>query len=618
MVITDTQKIILIKLKEGAADEIIDRVKESVRSEEEKYYNVRGEANVDIISSLDKEIGYCCLFVVYQEVDHSLTAQTMYWAVCKINDCNNLKFQALKEFNDDQMCKNIISYLELDLQGDFPDDAQVSVEFSSSLVDYLDYISKPPYAFPVLTHDWPSLPEESELSPLAQKNEYCVRNYGTRRPTAGRSEYQRDYDRIVHSKAFRRMADKAQIFTASKGDYYRNRLTHSLIVCQIAKAISARLKLNLYLTEAIALGHDLGHTPFGHQGERTLHSILTGQIKPPQNPLPEDECESNTYGGFKHNYQSLRVASVLEEAYIEEDGLDLSYQTLEGMFKHTKIDSTKYNIGEFLVDTNMIRSMHMDFPFSVTLEGQVVAIADEIAQRCHDLEDAFSARIMTVDILLDSLQLRKTEQLHTRLEQIRSAIAAANSRLRRVADRDALLYKEISSAVVDYLVHDVVTFTAEQMQDVGFLQEESHTVSRRFVCFSEAGKTICDYLEKIISKRVINNVEVSQFDDCGERVVLGLFCAYYRNPKLLHVGTVRRIYHEMRRQEIENLIDFETGDHMVIYDEWARITKRTNVEPGREREYKLKRKILVRAICDFISGMTDTYAIIEYRKICSV
>lgn len=615
---TDTQKIILIKLKAGAADEIIDRVEESNQQKGNRYYNVRGVPNEDIIKNLDKKMKYHCLFVVYKEADDLLAIQVMYWGTCEINDQLNLHFEVPKKLDNDWMIKNAASYLELDIQNDFPTDGQVSIEFSPSLVDYLDYIRNPPYVCPAKKPGYCALLEETGLSPLAQKNEYCQRRYGIREPMEGRSEYQRDYDRIIHSKAFRRMADKAQIFTASKGDYYRNRLTHSLIVCQIAKAIATRLKLNLYLTEAVALGHDLGHTPFGHQGERTLNSILTGQIKSPQNPLPEDECKDKAYGGFKHNYQSLRVASTLEEAYIEADGLDLSYQTLEGMFKHTKIDQSKYKLEEFLTSDDEIKAMCVEKPFSATLEGQTVAIADEIAQRCHDLEDAFSAKIMTIDILLESLQLRKARTLYDRVKKIQDNIAEVKNQSRKVADEDALLHKEISSAVVDYLVDDVVTCTEGKMRGMSPLPTGAFTANECLVCFSEGGKTVCDYLEKIISKQVINSVEVSQFDDCGERVVLGLFGAYYRNPKLLHIGTVRRIYHEMQRQNIQNLIDFETGDYKIVRNEWARITKSVDVEQEQEGEYKLKRKILVRAICDFISGMTDTYAIMEYKKICDV
>ncbi len=614
---TDTQQVILVKLREGAAQAIIDRVEASSQNGIFQYYNVSGETNEDTIRELDWENTiYHCLFVVYRDIDSKLVVQAMYWGMCSVNNQGNLHYKVTKKLDANWMCINTISYLELDLRNDFPNEGQVSIEFSGSLIDYLDYISNQQHPLANRAFVYPSLSAEDALSPLAQKNEYCVRHYGAKEFSDGRSEFQRDYDRIVHSKALRRLADKAQIFTASKGDYYRNRLTHSLIVCQIAKAIAARLGLNPYLTEAIALGHDLGHTPFGHQGERTLHSILTGNLKLPQNPLPDDECKNNVYGGFKHNYQSLRVASVLEEAYINADGLDLSVQTLEGMIKHTTTES-KYTLAEFLPYDNAENDMYMQYSFSVTLEGQTVTIADEIAQRCHDLEDAFAANIMDVDGLLDSLRLKKTRILYERIKSAQHNFDKAKCQLRKVADENELLHKEISSIVVDYLVDDVVSSTVENTKSV-LLSQQGHVVDKLLVSFSCDGKTVCDYLGKIISKQVINSVEVSQFDDCGERIVLGLFSAYYRNPKLLHIGTIRRVYHEMRRQNIQNIIDFETGDYNVVREEWAKINNSIEVDPLQKDEYKLKRKILVRAICDFIAGMTDTYATMEYKKICQV
>lgn len=137
---------------------------------------------------------------------------------------------------------------------------------------------KDPYYFEEKDRAYCSIKSEEMLHPLAQKNEYCRRQYNLREPQNDRGEFQRDYERIVHSKTFRRMVDKAQVFSASKGDYYRTRMTHSQAVAQIARAIAAELNLNLCLTEAIALGHDLGHTPFGHQGERTLNDILCDKI----------------------------------------------------------------------------------------------------------------------------------------------------------------------------------------------------------------------------------------------------------------------------------------------------------------------------------------------------
>ncbi len=145
--------------------------------------------------------------------------------------------------------------------------------------------------------------EEEHLHKFAQHNEYCEKVWGLTESMPERGEFQRDRERIVNSKAFRRMVDKAQIFTSSKGDHYRTRMTHTMEVAQIARSISNSLGLNIDLTEAIALGHDLGHTPFGHQGERTLYDILAGNIDVGL-PLM---VSKNVYGGFKHNAQSVRI-----------------------------------------------------------------------------------------------------------------------------------------------------------------------------------------------------------------------------------------------------------------------------------------------------------------------
>lgn len=217
---------------------------------------------------------------------------------------------------------NFIKYSTLSIADDFEGNSHISFEDSSALAKQLVYaVCYPRNIRNPEPPEYQAINSERELDPLAQKNEYCQRMFNILSPSEKRGEYQRDYDRIVNSKAFRRMVDKAQIFTSSKGDHYRTRMTHTLCVVQIARSIASELNMNVPLTEAIALGHDLGHTPFGHQGERTLDDLAR-------------KCAGI---GFKHNFQSMRVASVLEEEYVEYSGLDLSVQVLEGMWKHTRI-----------------------------------------------------------------------------------------------------------------------------------------------------------------------------------------------------------------------------------------------------------------------------------------
>lgn len=608
---THTSAVILVKLKKGSADAMIKHVIDSYRTHTSKYYNVRDQVNTDKILPLSKTLSYWCLFIIYEQ---AVSIKTMYWGKGLITEQGNINYEMICSSQNPLIVNNFASYIELDLDKDFKD-AQVHVEFSPELIGHMQFIGNGPKKLTRREVQIKPREDEARLSPLAQRNQYCMRQCNVTEPVTTRSEFQRDYDRIVHSKAFRRLADKAQIFTASKGDYYRNRMTHSLIVGQISKSICTQLGLNPFLTDAIALGHDLGHTPFGHQGERTLNDILTGKIGKKKNPLPEEEY--GTYGGFKHNYQGLRVVSLLEEAYLNVEGLDLSIQTMEGFLKHTGLKDY-CDINEFL-PPDLVDKMYMEYPFSVTLEGQAVAIADEIAQRCHDLDDAFSANLITIDDLLTSLGLHKTRSLHDSFFKIKENIEREKRQGKQFVDTNELLHETISSVVVDYFVNDVITASTKRIRDYGDFKTDSHIVDERLIWFTDDGETLCKYLNKIITKRVINGLEVSQFDSRGNDVVLGLFCTYYRNPKLLHMGTLRRIYIEQRKSKLQNIIDFQTGDFNLIRDEWGKITGGPSCKPpDMSDEYVLKRKILVRAICDFIAGMTDTYALTEYQKIYAV
>jgi len=211
--------------------------------------------------------------------------------------------------------------------------------------------------------------EEQLLSPFASKS---ARTLGRKRPTERceiRTEFQKDRDRITHSKAFRRLMHKTQVFISPEGDHYITRLTHTLEVAQIARTIARALRLNEDLTEAIALGHDLGHTPFGHTGEDALDALVPG--------------------GFKHNVQSVRVVEILEN---NGDGLNLTYEVLDGILNH-RTECTP-----------------------ATLEGKVVQISDKIAYMTHDIEDAIRAKIITLaDIprnILDVLGTTSSQQIN--------------------------------------------------------------------------------------------------------------------------------------------------------------------------------------------------------------
>lgn len=261
---------------------------------------------------------------------------------------------------------------------------------------------------------------EREVRPSAQRSRYVKRVIDKGDIRKNRTEFQRDWERIIHSKSFRRLEDKAQIYTLSKGDHFRTRLTHTLEVAQIARGIARELNLNEDLVEAIALGHDLGHTPFGHVGERTLNEILQNE---------------GVEGGFKHNFQGVKVVNYLEEKYGEFEGIDLTYQVIEGILKHTKVCScddnklcnknrkreglkcknNKYKIKYFLCNGEG-EELQLKYNFATTLEGQAVAVADEIAQRAHDLDDGIASGIINEEKFLDELKKMAEKEFRERLK----------------------------------------------------------------------------------------------------------------------------------------------------------------------------------------------------------
>lgn len=516
--------------------------------------------------------------------------------------------------------ENICKLSELNLTADFQKGSYVLLEESELIADQIDYIICTPAKYSPTEKTYEKLEEENILHPLAQRNEYCQKKYNLSESSTSCSEYQKDCECIVDSKAFRRMVDKAQIFSASKGDYYRTRMTHSQAVAQIAQRISANLKLNPYLTEAIALGHDIGHTPFGHQGERTLDDILHGEnYDIIQNLDLLNEGDGTMVMGFKHNYQSVRIAAELEEKYAEICGMDLSLQTLEGMLKHTKLKRDRFSLCQFIDYEES--DLHLENDFCSTLEGQVVAIADEIAQRGHDLDDALSSGVISVEGFKKYLTLKKMAQLAEVVEGAVKSIDKTKENGRKLVDEDELRNSRIVSAIISYFVDDTTTTSLKSMNEYSKDEFETngHVITENVIKLSAEAQKLNDYLETIISNQVINSPEVSLFDSNAATIVSGLFKAYYDNPRLLHEGTKRRLYIDMRKVS-RNVIDFKFGNHAMIRKEFELIAHEDLKELQQQNkekyeEYRQKRRILIRDICDFISGMTDTYATNEYNRI---
>lgn len=584
------RQFVIIKIKENT--EIFNNFEQYIDTENGfRYYNI-DDINCDDMCR--------CLILLCN--DRGIVK--LHWCECEIGMGSRKKYISCKilySSSSDIVINNAVDLIFLDIIKDF-NDSYITTECSKYLYEQFERLTVN-YSYEKVAREYKPISHDNQLDPLAQKNEYCKRQYDLKVPTSdGRGEYQRDFDRIIYSKSYRRLVDKTQVFSSSKGDHYRTRMTHTMIVCQIARSICNALNANQSLTEAIAIGHDLGHTPFGHIGERTLNEIIL-------------EKEPNV-GGFKHNYQGIRVVSKLEKTYYEIDGLDLSYQVIEGIFKHTS-QKDYIDINAFVNDQSLKVYLHLDYKFSVTLEGQIVAIADEIAQRSHDIDDAFSSKLLSFKDFLAYLRLSKFVDLAREIEVITQRHNEFKDKI--VMDNNELFAIQISSAIVKYFINDVVDTSRIKISEYKdeFIDDFSkeHCLTQKVIDFSEDGSIICKYLEKMLNNKVLNSTEVSVSDQNASNIIKSLFKAYYKNPRLLHKGTKEKIYNDFMRiknstGQINNIIDLVNSSTYAIKDEFKRIKEHS------DDEYLEKHKILVRNICDYIAGMTDSYAVAEYNKIC--
>lgn len=581
-------KIIYIKLKEGCKP--IEYFRNSFDERKNYYYNLSSYAEDELeISKACIDSSYFLIALIHDN-DKIIYSYLGTGTISHNDKGFSIKFSIKSKLNYGTAIKNICKLSELSLSDDFAKDEYVLKEESELIAKQIDFIINRPFEEKTKEQRYEKINSEDGLDDLAQRNEYCERAYNLRAPKQHRGEFQRDYERIVHSKAFRRMVDKAQVFSASKGDYYRTRMTHTQAVSQIARGIAEGLGLNMYLTEAIALGHDIGHTPFGHQGERTLDSILQGKFNIIKNV--ESFTGDLSFGGFKHNYQSIRVATLLEEEYTEICGMDLSYQTLEGMLKHTKLKRDNYSLDQFISSDDASDKLHFTQDFCSTLEGQVVAIADEIAQRGHDLDDAFSSGAMEFDDFKNYLAVKKMKKLLDIVEEVNKDLTSMGEKNRRFVDKKELRNSRTVSAIVSYFINDVINCSKGKMSeyDLSEFKGNHNRVKEELICFSEETSTLNKYLETIISSKVINSPEVSLFDNNAETIISGLFKAYYNNPRLLHKGTQRKLYINLRNIS-ENVVDFEYGNHEVIKEEFDMITNENLEKLSTEdaTEYKEKK-----------------------------
>jgi len=321
----------------------------------------------------------------------------------------------------------------------------------------------------------------------------------------GRGEFQRDRDRIVHSTAFRRLEYKTQVFVNHEGDLFRTRLTHSIEVAQITRSIARALQLNEDLAEAIALAHDLGHTPFGHAGQDALNECM----KP--------------FGGFEHNLQSLRTVDLLEERYAEFDGLNLMYETREGILKHCSPANARAlgELGRRFIDKRQ-----------PSLEGQLANFCDEIAYNNHDLDDGLRSGLITLeqldDVVLFARERAQVEAAYKGLQGRR----LIHETIRRMINRMALDLIETTRSNIAERRVDSLRAVAEAPPLVGY---------------SEDLRAPLKELKTFLREDLYRHYQVLRMTDKARRIIRDLFQAFLSDPRLLPPQYQAKARHDTAR-----------------------------------------------------------------------
>ena len=631
-------KVLIIK--NGNSDVRINEFARLSFEQRKKYYynSVDGTSNEQALIELKKKFAGdgIVIMITYENTELKKIKDVYIGDGVNINDNNGIEYTMrvhLTEASHQRVIESIIDKIDLDIDADFGYGRYVIMNDMESLYQELRerIIANKRKELGVSGEKEEKVEVAYELGVLAQKDEQSVRAYPSDNVGRYRTEFQRDRERVVNCKAFRRLVDKAQIFGSEKGDYYRTRMTHSLEVNQIAKAIAYALRLNLDLTEAIALGHDLGHTPFGHQGERTLDEILCGKIRVGIEATPS-MFKKRCYGGFKHNYQSAKILTEIEEKYKEFPGLNVSVQVVEGVLKHTKLKPTEIVLEDFLSKEyrEIIHISNDKQQVCSSLEGQVVAIADEIAQRGHDVDDALTSGVMTIEEFKDRLRIDKCKELFERIDEEIKEIEALE---RLIPDKKELIISRIVTVIVDYFIKKTIEHSLTQVAANVGLERLSLDNNISMVGFSKEVKRVNDYLEKVVQKKVICNYEVARADYNASMIVQELFAKYYKNPRLLHSGTVHKIFLEtlnhpnrevsnsaiylsdanieLANKEIEEITSEKLDEALVL----EYLENRDHTRDERDIVIFEKRRILIRAITDYIAGMTDGYALEEYDKL---
>jgi dGTPase len=351
--------------------------------------------------------------------------------------------------------------------------------------------------------------------------------------TTLRNDFQRDRDRIIHSTAFRRLKHKTQVFVNTSGDHFRTRITHSLEVSQIARTLSKFFNLNEDLSETLSLAHDLGHTPFGHAGEEALNQCM------------------KKYGGFDHNIQTLRIVNILENRYYNFNGLNLTFETLDGLIKHNGPvkNLTKFNT---ILGKNFFKNK-IKFSNNTSLEAQIAAISDDIAYNSHDLEDGLKSNLFKLNDLRNIPVLNKIISKH-------------KNRFKKYSID--LIVRQIIRDTINEMVSDVIKTTKKNIKSNNIKNlKDVYNSKKKIVCFSNDMQNFDVKIKNFLRKKMYFHKSVNTKTNYGRKIIKDLFLIIKKNPK-----------------------------------------KYININ-------KYKNSNTERIICDYIAGMTDRYAINLFNKI---
>ena len=350
-----------------------------------------------------------------------------------------------------------------------------------------------------------------------------------------RSEFQRDRDRIIHCTAFRRLEYKTQVFINHEGDLYRTRLTHSLEVAQIARSIARALLLNEDLTEAIALAHDVGHTPFGHAGQDALNHCM------------------REYGGFEHNFQSLRVVDRLEEKYPEFDGLNLMFDTREGILKHCSLKNARHMgaLGRRFINRTQ-----------PSLEAQLTNIADEIAYNNHDVDDGLRSGLISIQ------QLRECSLFASHFESVENQYPGLSDKRKA---------QTVIRNIIDRCVTDLIETTQNNISQQNIKTiEDVRNNNQPLAGFSPEIKTQIVELKSFLHSNLYQHEQVAAMSLNAKTTISTLFDGFFEDSALLPQEHQQKALHKQQSQGV---------------DGYARV------------------------ISDYIAGMTDRYAQAEYQRL---